>query len=70
MEGIGVFHDEFANADEACAWARFVTIFRLDLIKHRWKLLIGRQFRTGNLHDGLFMRHAENHVLSITVRET
>ena len=70
MEGIGVFHDEFADADEPRAWARFVTIVRLDLIEHRRKLLVGRQFRASHLHDGLFMRHAEDHVLSVAVRET
>ena len=70
MEGICVLHDEFADADEARAWARFVTIFRLDLIKHRRKLLVGSQFRSCNLHDGLFMRHAKNHGLIVAVCKT
>ena len=69
MEGIGVLHGEFADADEARARARLVTVFRLDLIQHRRKLLVRRQFRSGDLHDGLFVRHAEDHGLAVAVRE-
>jgi len=69
MEGVGVFHREFADADKACAGACFVTVFRLDLVKHRRKLLVGSEFRSCNLHNGLFMRHAENHGLAVAVRK-
>ena len=60
MERIGVFHREFAHADEPGARAGFIAEFGLDLINHERVFRIALAVFPHELHGSLFMGHAEH----------
>ena len=69
MEGVGILHGEFADADEAGAGAGFVAEFGLDLVDHEGVARVGLGAVADQLHGGLLMGHAEHHRGVVAVGE-
>jgi len=64
VEGIGVFHQEFARAHDPEARPDLVAELGLDLVKGHRQLLVAAQLVAGEVGDHLFVGRAEHVVAS------
>ena len=69
VEGVGVLHDELADAKEAGFGAGLVAKLGLDLVPDLGELLIAAQFVAGDGGHDLFVGHAEAEVGAFAVLE-
>jgi len=67
VEGIGVFHEELADAEEAGFGAGLVAELGLDLVPDLGELLVGAELVTGDGGHGLFVGHAEAEIGALAV---
>ena len=70
MERVGIFHQEFARAHHAKAWAHFVTELGLDLEEVQRQLFVRAQLVTDQIGDHFFMRWAEDEWTIATIGNT
>jgi hypothetical protein len=69
VEGVGVLHDELADAQEAGPGARFVAELGLDLIPDLRQLLVAAELAAGDGGHDLFVREAEAELCAFAVLE-
>ena len=63
IERVRVFHDELADADEACTRARLIAVLRLEVVEHLRQVTV-RLDLTRVERDGLLVGQGQ-HVLSV-----
>ena len=69
VEGVGVLHDELADAQEAGPGARFVAELGLDLVPDLRELFVAAELVAGDGGHDLFVGHAEAEVCAFAVLE-
>ena len=69
IEGVGVLHEELADAQEAGFWAGLVAELGLDLIPDLGELLVAAELVAGNGGHDLFVSHGEAQVGALAVLE-
>ncbi len=69
IEGVGILHDELADAQQAAFGARLVAEFRLDLIPDLRELFIAAQFAARDVGHDFFVSHAKAEVAAVAVLE-
>ena len=69
VEGIGVLHGEFPDADQPCAGTCFIPEFGLNLIDHEGIAAVGGGVFPHQLDGGLLMGHSQHHFRAVSVRE-
>ena len=69
VEGVGVFHQEFASAHHAKARPDFVAEFGLDLIDVQRQLFVAGQIATHQVGDDFFMRRPQAVFALVPVKE-
>ncbi len=69
VEGVGVLHDELADAEEAGFGAGLVAEFGLDLVPDLGELLVAAEFFAGDVGHDLFVGHGEAEFSTFAVFE-
>ena len=69
IEGVGVLHEELADAEEAGAGAGLVAELGLDLVPDLGKLLVGAELVAGEGGHDLFVGHGEAELGALAVLE-